>query len=122
MDACVVRDLERDLAPGAYGILEPTGTEVVGPGGVDLVLVPARGFDREGNRLGRGAGFYDRYMSQPSFRATRCGIAFAAQVLPRVPCEAHDLPVEVLITEGGGNPVRGRSVSSPSLRRRQLSL
>jgi len=101
MDAVVLRDLERDLVPGVFGILEPRGSEVVGPDAIDFVLVPARGFDRAGNRLGRGGGYYDRYMSHPDFHATRCGIAFAAQVLDAIPHDAHDLPVEVLVTETG---------------------
>lgn len=101
MAATVLRDLERDLAPGVFGILEPKGSEVVAPGSIDFVLVPARGYDRAGNRLGRGGGYYDRYMSHPDFHATRCGIGFAAQVLDAVPHDTHDLPVEVLVTEGG---------------------
>ena len=99
MDACVLRDLGRDLAPGAYGILEPVGAEIVEPGAIDFCLVPARGYDRAGNRLGRGGGYYDRYMSDPAFRATRCGIAFAAQLLDTLPHDPHDLPVHLLVTE-----------------------
>lgn len=101
MNATVLRDLERDLVPGVFGILEPRGREVVEPGAIDFVLVPARGFDLSGNRLGRGGGYYDRYMAHPAFRATRCGIAFAAQVLDAVPHDAHDLPVQLLVTETG---------------------
>lgn len=101
MDACVLRDLERSLAPGVFGILEPRGSEVVEPAAIDFILVPARGFDRAGNRLGRGGGYYDRYMAQPGFRAARCGIAFAAQVLDAIPYDEHDLPVHLLVTEEG---------------------
>jgi len=101
MDARVLRDLDRDLAPGVYGILEPQSSEVVEPGAIDFVLVPARGFDRHGNRLGRGGGYYDRYMSHPDFRALRCGIAFAVQLLDTLPHDEHDLPVHLLLTEGG---------------------
>ncbi len=90
-----------DLVPGVFGILEPRGSEVVEPGAIDFVLVPARGFDRAGNRLGRGGGYYDRYMAHPDFRAIRCGIAYSAQVLPAIPHDAHDLPVHVLVTESG---------------------
>jgi 5-formyltetrahydrofolate cyclo-ligase len=93
--------VELELVPGVFGILEPRGSEVVEPGAIDFVLVPARGFDRQGNRLGRGGGYYDRYMSHPDFHAIRCGIAFAAQVLDAIPHDAHDLPVEVLVTEEG---------------------
>ena len=101
MDARLLSDVEHDLAPGAFGIPEPADCEVVEPTAIDLVIVPARGFDRAGNRLGRGGGYYDRYMSQPGFRATRCGIAFAAQILDTLPHDAHDLPVDLLLTEDG---------------------
>jgi len=99
IEAVAVRDVERDTAPGVFGILEPTGGEVVEAAAIDFVLVPARGFDRCGNRLGRGGGYYDRYMGQAGFRATRCGIAFAAQVLDAIPHDPHDLPVHLLVTE-----------------------
>jgi len=101
MDARLLRDVEHDLVPGVFGIPEPRDAEIVAPAEVDLVLVPARGFDRQGNRLGRGGGYYDHYMAQSGFHATRCGIAFAAQVLDEIPHTPHDLPVEVLITEEG---------------------
>ena len=101
MEACRLHALDRGLAPGVFGIPEPQATEVVEPGAIDFVLVPARGFDREGNRIGRGGGYYDRYMSHPDFHAVRCGIAFAAQVLDAIPHDAHDLPIHVLVTESG---------------------
>jgi len=101
MDACRLHTLERGLAPGVFGIPEPRATEVVEPAAIDFVLVPARGFDRAGNRLGRGGGYYDRYMAQPGFPAVRCGIGFAAQVLDAIPRDTHDLPVHVLVTESG---------------------
>ena len=87
------------LRPGAYGILEPPPGESCAARDLDLILVPARGFDRQGNRLGRGAGFYDRFMAAPDFHATRVGIGFACQVLDAVPCDAHDLPVQVIVTD-----------------------
>lgn len=99
MEARRLHTLDRGLAPGVFGIPEPQASEVVAPEAVDFVLVPARGFDREGNRIGRGGGYYDRYMAQPGFRAVRCGIGFAAQVLEAVPHDAHDLPVQMLVTE-----------------------
>ena len=87
------------LHEGAYGILEPDLEETCLSSDLDIVLVPARAFDRHGNRLGRGAGFYDRFMSDAGFRALRCGVAFACQVLPQVPHDDHDLPVHILVTE-----------------------
>jgi len=93
-----LRDLTT-LQRGRYGILEPDAQETCAPPELDLVIVPARAFDRHGNRLGRGAGFYDRFMGSDGFRAVRCGVAFACQVLPELPHGEHDLPVEILVTE-----------------------
>jgi len=88
-----------DLVTGVYGIREPDTQETCRPEDLDLVLVPARAFDRAGNRLGRGAGFYDRFMASPGFRAVRVGVAFACQLVEAVPHDAHDLPVHVIVTE-----------------------
>ncbi len=88
-----------DLVPGAYGILEPSGNECISHDDIDLVLVPGYGFDRKGNRLGRGAGYYDKFMSQPGFRAVRCAVTFATQILDDLPHDDHDIPVEILVTE-----------------------
>ena len=88
-----------DLRTGDYGIREPRTVETCRPEEIDLVLVPGRAFDRQGNRLGRGGGFYDRFMGSPGFRAVRCAAAFACQVLDEVPHAPHDLPVEILVTE-----------------------
>lgn len=93
-----LRDLA-DLRVGEYGIREPNGDESCSPGEIDFILVPARAFDLRGNRLGRGGGFYDRFMADPAFHATRCGVCFACQVRPAVPHGARDLPVEILVTE-----------------------
>jgi 5-formyltetrahydrofolate cyclo-ligase len=88
-----------DLAPGAYEIMEPVGAETAAVEEIDFVLVPGYGFDREGNRLGKGAGYYDKFMSQPGFRAARCAVAFWTQILDEVPHDPYDLPVQILVTE-----------------------
>jgi len=95
-----LRSLE-ELRPGAYGILEPVGDEACRPEDIDLILVPALGFDRQGVRLGKGAGYYDRFMASPGFHATRVGIGFRCQLLAAVPREEHDLPVEIVVTADG---------------------
>lgn len=87
------------LREGLFGILEPDSDETCTIAQIDLVLVPARAFDRKGNRLGRGAGFYDRFMAQDGFRAARVGIAFDCQVFADIPHDADDLPVQILVTE-----------------------
>lgn len=93
-----LRDLAQ-LRMGEYGIREPDTDETGDPATLDLVIVPGRAFDRLGNRLGRGGGFYDAFMSGPGFRALRCAVAYACQLLPAVPHDATDVPVDVIVTE-----------------------
>ncbi len=89
-----------ELVPGPYGILEPPERNpVVHPEEADLVVVPGVAFDPQGGRLGYGGGFYDRLLSQT--KAPRVALAFALQIVPRVPREPHDLRVDYLITEKG---------------------
>jgi len=99
MEAVEVLDLQRDIAPGAYGIGEPTGTRVAEPGEIDFILVPGLAFDRLGGRLGRGAGFYDRFLGRCRGDAFRCAVTFSCQMVASVPTEAHDLPVDCIATE-----------------------
>lgn len=98
MIACPITDLDEDTSAGVFGILEPTAA-AADVCTIDFCLVPARAFDRLGRRLGRGAGYYDRFMADPTFRATRCGIAFTEQILEAVPCQPHDLPVHIIVTD-----------------------
>ena len=62
-------------------------------------LVPGVAFDRKGRRLGRGAGFYDRFLGAEGVGAFRCAVAFACQIMETVPTDAHDLPVDCVVTE-----------------------
>jgi 5-formyltetrahydrofolate cyclo-ligase len=65
---------------------------------IDLVLVPGLGFDLRGQRLGYGQGYYDRLL--PALpRAERFGLTFELSLLVEVPCSAHDIPVDYLVTE-----------------------
>lgn len=102
LDLLRVRDLGADLEPGYQGIPEPRPGRCppAHPGAIDLVLVPGVVFDRRGFRLGYGAGYYDRLL--PSLAgAVRVGLAFSLQVVDELPVLAHDLPVDVLVTEEG---------------------
>ncbi len=89
------------LRPGPFGILEPDSGEPVSPRDVDLFLVPGIGFDPEGHRLGYGKGYYDRLLSSANQEGLRIGLAFSKQVVPIIPSEDNDVPVNVLITEKG---------------------
>ncbi|HMP73072.1 MAG TPA: 5-formyltetrahydrofolate cyclo-ligase [Kiritimatiellia bacterium] len=98
-----------DLVPGPYNILEPPPGPDTCPPDLDLLLVPALAFDRQGNRLGQGGGHYDRMLA--AHPATRIGLCFAPFLLPRIPVEPHDLPMHLVITE---NEILHLPARSPS--------
>ena len=88
------------LLPGPFGIEEPNPalSRLVAPGELDLVLVPCLAFDAERNRLGHGAGYYDRFL--PRCRnAAILAVAFEAQRLERIVTEAHDRKMDAIVTE-----------------------
>ena len=91
-------DPER-MQVGAFGIIEPMGNMECEAKDIDLMIVPARAFTLLGERLGRGGGFYDKYMSLNGFRATKIGIAYKCQIFDSLPCDKHDIRVDQVITE-----------------------
>ena len=85
------------LAPGAFGIPEPTdGCPLVDPADVDVALVPGLGFTARGQRLGQGGGYYDRLL--PTLGGVAWGVAFDCQVLPELPVELHDRSVDRVVS------------------------
>jgi 5-formyltetrahydrofolate cyclo-ligase len=66
---------------------------------IDLVVTPALAFDREGNRLGRGGSYYDRFFANEELKAPRCGLAFAEQLVDSIPATRSDKPVDFLVTD-----------------------
>lgn len=96
-----LRDLEGDLAPGAYDILEPRPEALrpVDPGRIDLLIVPGVAFDLQGNRLGYGGGYYDRFFERLRPGVPLVALAFELQIVPRVPVEPWDRRMDWLITE-----------------------
>jgi 5-formyltetrahydrofolate cyclo-ligase len=96
-----IEDLERDVAPGYCGILEPQPqrTRAVAPEALDLVLVPGVAFDMRGGRLGFGAGFYDRLLSRLPREVPKVGMAFDFQVIPRLPYEPQDVMLDAVVTD-----------------------
>jgi 5-formyltetrahydrofolate cyclo-ligase len=77
----------------------PSDGQVLPVSEIDLIIVPGLGFDESGNRLGRGRGFYDRFLGHRDFRGIACALAFEEQVLPQVPSEALDVKVDMLVTD-----------------------
>ena len=92
-----------DLAPGYKGIPEPVPSlresRVLSPECLDVVIVPGVVFDRAGNRLGYGGGYYDRFLAQVAPQAIRIGLAYSGQLVDRIPALPHDVPMDVLVTE-----------------------
>ncbi|MBR3589611.1 MAG: 5-formyltetrahydrofolate cyclo-ligase [Alistipes sp.] len=85
------------IVVGAYGIEEPQGNDEVAPREIDLIIVPARAFTLAGARLGRGGGFYDKYMSLEGFRAYKVGVAFRCQIFDELPTDKHDIGVDMVV-------------------------
>lgn len=86
------------LAIGYRGIAEPAGPRV-DPAQVDLAVIPGVAFDLLGGRLGQGGGHYDRLLPLLPDGCLRVGLCFSCQVVPFVPRDAHDEPVDVVVTE-----------------------
>ncbi|MDQ6971573.1 MAG: 5-formyltetrahydrofolate cyclo-ligase [Mariprofundaceae bacterium] len=87
---------------GSMGIQEPTGGELWSAENASAILIcPLVGFDRSGNRLGLGKGCFDRWLArEKSHVLLSIGLAFACQECPDIPAEAHDIPLDFIITEG----------------------
>ena len=86
------------LVFGALGILEPQGERPCPAGEIDLVVCPGVAFTADGRRLGRGRGYYDRYLGDPAFRGFRVGVCYAHQLVDDLPVEPHDVRMDRVIT------------------------
>ena len=86
---------------GPFGVREPDpgSWDKAGADEVELALVPGLAFDLAGGRLGRGKGYYDRLLGDPAFRATKAGVCLEERILPAIPMEPHDIPMDLIITE-----------------------
>ncbi len=91
------------LQKGAFGILEPTSGSVVPPSEIELMILPGVAFCGDGRRLGRGGGYYDRYLSQSDFHGYTIGIGYSHQLLDDIPCEEHDVSLSKVITASKGD-------------------
>lgn len=94
----VIDTLNCAMEISRYGLRNPTGTETVSLSKIDLVITPGLGFDCQGNRIGRGGGFYDRFLGTDSLRAYRCGFGFEDQLMDQLPVLEHDATLNMLVT------------------------
>jgi 5-formyltetrahydrofolate cyclo-ligase len=89
-----------ELECGHYGIREPKADLIrpIPPDEIDVVVVPAVAFDRQGHRLGYGGGYYDRFLPSAP-RAMRIGAAFARQIVAEITTDPHDVRMDGIVTE-----------------------
>lgn len=102
---------EQRLALGSFHIEEPTGSDLSSVDDMEMIVVPAVAYDRRGNRVGRGKGYYDRLLA--GSRARKVGVIYDFQLFDEIDAEAHDVSVDVVITD--------RLVVSVAKERRRLS-
>lgn len=108
--AAEVKNLRRELKPrGPWKIPQPSSRKghAISPERLDLVIVPGVAFDRRGQRLGRGMGYFDRFLSRVPASVPRVGLAFRFQLLKEIPLESHDQPVDRVITEKAVVRIKG---------------
>ncbi len=86
-----------DTATGSFAIEEPTGPIFTAYEKVDMAVIPGMAFDKMGNRLGRGKGYYDRTLPLLS-RAYKLGLCFPFQLLDSIPAEPHDMRMDAIIS------------------------
>jgi 5-formyltetrahydrofolate cyclo-ligase len=94
-----INSLTSDVSPGVIGIREPTGGLPIPVTDIDLVILPGLGFDHAGNRLGRGRGLYERFLSHRDFRGIACGLALEEQMVAEVPSDERGVCVDMLVTD-----------------------
>ncbi len=99
MIAVEIHSLSEPMDVDAYGLRTPASRNPVPVEQIGLVVVPGLAFDDRGSRLGRGGGFYDRFLSQPGFAGTTCGFAFDEQVIQTVPTTDTDVRLDMLVTD-----------------------
>jgi 5-formyltetrahydrofolate cyclo-ligase len=108
----LVRDGGAGRTLNRYRIAEPRGAATLPALALELLLMPLVGFDGAGNRLGNGAGYYDRFVANRRGRYGRpllIGIAFECQRLAAIPIAPHDVPLDGVITERGVHYFQRRS-------------
>lgn len=87
------------ISLGAFQIEEPTGDDVHDIDEIEMVVVPAIAYDRQGNRVGRGKGYYDRLLADT--KAIKIGVAYDFQLVDEIDAEPHDVTVDIVITDRG---------------------
>lgn len=88
----------KNLTKNSYGILEPD--QIINENAMfDAIIFPGAAFDLSGSRIGYGKGYYDRFMSKLDYKPKKIGICYDFQLLKKIPSEAHDVKMDLIITE-----------------------
>jgi 5-formyltetrahydrofolate cyclo-ligase len=96
-----ITSLQTRMTTTGPGVREPVSGQPMPVNLLDLVIVPGLGFTPDGHRIGRGMGFYDRFLAQPDFIGVSCGLGFEDQIVPELPVLDHDMPLSMLCTDRG---------------------
>lgn len=99
MTAKHIQSIDQPMKQLKFGLQVPESGVEIDPAEIDFIVVPGLGFDRQGDRLGRGGGFYDKFLSNESMNAIRCGICFDCQIVEHIPVEEHDIRMNLVITD-----------------------
>ena len=105
------------VRPGPLGILQVPDALPLDVSEIDVALVPCQAVDRSGNRLGKGGGFFDRFLARPDFRAQSIALAFHEQVLDQVPVTQFDRPVSMVVTDAEVLSFSPRPKPAPAARK-----
>lgn len=88
----------QDLMEGNHNLMEPASeTKILSPSKVDLAIIPGIAFDKKGNRIGYGKGYYDRLNKK--LKCNKISLAYNFQIIDNIPAQAHDTPIDIIITE-----------------------
>ncbi len=98
--ARAIKNIEDSLEAGPYTILQPRPdcSKIMPKKDLDFIVVPGLAFDSRGYRLGRGGGYYDRFLANMPKRIHTVGVCFDFQIVSSVPRSSHDLPVKQIIS------------------------
>lgn len=94
-----ISSLTTGLTTTGPGVREPISGKPLPVNLIDLVVVPGLAFSADGYRLGRGMGFYDRFLAQEEFLGISCGLAFSEQIVPTLPVQPHDVALSMLASD-----------------------
>jgi len=94
-----INSLETGFATEVGGLRNPVAGAPVPFEEIELVVTPALAFDQQGNRLGRGGSYYDRFFANKGLKAFKCGLGFTEQVIDSIPASDTDVAMDFLVTD-----------------------